>query len=83
MGCVQVPKLDDFVAARRANHTAWCEAINGLGLPLRVYPELPGTTHAAFAFPMLLNEDSPSIAPRSAPSSRRWGSPRARFPALI
>ena len=59
MGCVQVPKLDDFVAARRANHTAWCEAINGLGLPLRVYPELPGTTHAAFAFPMLLDEDSP------------------------
>ena len=59
MGCVQVPKLDHFVAARRANHTAWCEAISGLGLPLRVYPELPGTTHAAFAFPMLLDEDSP------------------------
>ena len=59
MGCVQVPKLDDFVAARRANHSAWCEAINGLGLPLRVYPELPGTTHAAFAFPMLLDKDSP------------------------
>ena len=59
MGCVQVPKLDDFVAARRANHAAWCEAINGLGLPLRVYPELPGTTHAAFAFPMLSDKDSP------------------------
>ncbi len=59
MGCVQVPKLDGFVAARRANHKAWCEAISALGLPLRVYPELPGTTHAAFAFPMLLDEDSP------------------------
>lgn len=59
MGCVQVPKLDDFVAARRANHAAWCEAISSLDLPLKVYPELPGTTHAAFAFPMLLDEDSP------------------------
>jgi len=59
MGVEQVPKLDGFVAARRRNHAQWCEEISGLNLPLRVYPELKGTTHAAFAFPMLLSEDSP------------------------
>jgi CDP-6-deoxy-D-xylo-4-hexulose-3-dehydrase len=59
MGVAQVPKLAGFVAARRRNHAAWCEAIDALGLPLRVFPELPGTLHAAFAFPMLLDADSP------------------------
>ena len=54
-----MPKLDGFVSARRRNHAQWCEEIAGLNLPLRVYPELVGTTHAAFAFPMLLSEDSP------------------------
>ena len=59
MGVKQVPKLDGFVAARRRNHAEWCEAISELNLPLKVFPELPGTTHAAFAFPMLLSVDSP------------------------
>jgi CDP-6-deoxy-D-xylo-4-hexulose-3-dehydrase len=58
MGLVQVPKLEGFVAARRANHAAWCVAIDALNLPLRVYPESPGTSHAAFAFPMLIDADS-------------------------
>ena len=59
MGVEQVPRLDGFVEARRRNHAQWCEAIASLELPLRVYPELTGTTHAAFAFPMLLEADSP------------------------
>ncbi|MEC7948580.1 MAG: DegT/DnrJ/EryC1/StrS family aminotransferase [Myxococcota bacterium] len=58
-GIHQVPRLDGFVARRRQNHAAWCAAIDALGLPLRTYPELPGTTHSAFAFPMLVDADSP------------------------
>ena len=58
-GVRQVPKLEGFVERRRANHASWCTAIDGLGLPLRVFPELPGTRHAAFAFPMLLDPDGP------------------------
>lgn len=59
MGVCQVPRLPDFVARRRANHAAWCSAIDELGLPLRVFPELPGTEHAAFAFPLLIDAQSP------------------------
>jgi len=59
MGVCQVPRLPGFVAHRRANHKRWCEAIADLNLPLRVFPELAGTEHAAFAFPMLLDADSP------------------------
>ena len=59
MGMHQVPRLPGFVETRRANHQKWCSWINSLELPLRVYPELEGTTHSAFAFPMLLSEDSP------------------------
>ncbi len=58
-GVQQVPKLERFVQRRRANHAEWCTAIDALGLPLRVFPELPGTRHAAFAFPMLLDSDAP------------------------
>ena len=58
-GMHQVGRLEGFVQQRRANHIDWCARIATLGLPLRVFPELPGTRHAAFAFPMLLNEDSP------------------------
>lgn len=58
-GLHQVGRLDGFVAQRRQNHAQWCRDIDALGLPLRTYPELPGTTHAAFAFPMLVDADSP------------------------
>ena len=58
-GVKQVERLPGFLARRRQNHRDWCAAIEGLGLPLRVFPELPGTTHAAFAFPMLLDADAP------------------------
>jgi len=57
-GIQQVPKLEGFVKIRRANHARWCAEIDSLGLPLRVFPELPGTRHAAFAFPMLISPES-------------------------
>ncbi len=58
-GMHQVGRLEGFVARRRSNHADWCARIDALGLPLRTFPELPGTRHAAFAFPLLLSEDSP------------------------
>jgi len=59
MGVCQVPRLEDYVSRRRENHRRWCEAVQSLNLPLRVFPELVGTTHAAFAFPMVLDADAP------------------------
>jgi CDP-6-deoxy-D-xylo-4-hexulose-3-dehydrase len=58
-GIHQVARMDHYLARRRANHLDWCARIAALDLPLRVFPELPGTTHAAFAFPMVLDADSP------------------------
>jgi len=54
-GVHQVPKLQGFVQTRRDNHARWCEAVTAMDLPLRVFPEVPGTRHAAFAFPILLD----------------------------
>ncbi|MBM76006.1 MAG: DegT/DnrJ/EryC1/StrS aminotransferase [Proteobacteria bacterium] len=59
MGIHQVNRIENFVKIRRENHSAWCEWITSEDLPLRVFPETPNTRHAAFAFPILLNEDSP------------------------
>ncbi|MBO85139.1 MAG: DegT/DnrJ/EryC1/StrS aminotransferase [Deltaproteobacteria bacterium] len=63
MGRVQLRRLDDFVARRRANHQQWCALIQDAELPIDVFPELPGTTHAAFGFPMMLREDAPLDRP--------------------
>ncbi len=59
MGIHQVNRIEDFVQRRRRNHASWCEWVNAEQLPLRVFPEVVNTRHAAFAFPILLNEDSP------------------------
>ena len=58
-GLEQARRLPAFVARRRANHADWCAQIAALGLPLRTFPEVAGTTHAAFAFPLLLDEGCP------------------------
>lgn len=58
-GIHQVPRLQAYVARRNENHRAWCAEVAALGLPLRVFPERPGTRHAGFAFPMLLHRDAP------------------------
>ena len=59
MGRVQIRRLDDFVAIRRRNHQRWCAQIAEADLPIHVLPELTGTTHAAFGFPIILREDAP------------------------
>jgi len=58
-GVHQVARLDDFVARRNENHVRWCAAVDALALPLRVFPQQPGTLHSGFAFPMLLDADAP------------------------
>lgn len=58
-GLHQAPRLAGFVRQRNENHLDWCQAVAALGLPLRVFPQRPGTTHSAFAFPMLLDADCP------------------------
>jgi len=63
MGRVQLRRLDRFVALRRRNHQQWCALIEEAELPLHLFPELPGTTHAAFGFPMMLREDAPIDRP--------------------
>lgn len=59
IGMHQVERLEQFVVQRRNNHQAWCAMVEALNLPLKVYPEAPNTRHAGFAFPILLDEDSP------------------------
>jgi len=58
-GMHQVSRLEGYVQKRNANHVNWCQKIDSCGLPLRTFPQIPGTRHAGFAFPMLLSEDSP------------------------
>jgi CDP-6-deoxy-D-xylo-4-hexulose-3-dehydrase len=57
-GVQQVPRLEGYVRTRNANHATWCAAVEELNLPLRVFHQLPGTRHAAFAFPMLLDSSA-------------------------
>ncbi len=57
-GLRQLQRLDAWLTRRRDNHNSWCAALADTPL-LQVYPEAPGTTHAAFAFPMLLSEEAP------------------------
>jgi CDP-6-deoxy-D-xylo-4-hexulose-3-dehydrase len=58
MGRVQLTRLDPWLAKRRENHALFCERLEGFEKHLRVWPEVPGTRHAGFAFPMLLREES-------------------------
>ena len=56
IGMHQVDRIEGFVEQRRQNHQRWCEMVQALSLPLRVYPEAPNTRHAGFAFPMMIDE---------------------------
>lgn len=55
-GRVQLGRLDAWVARRRANHAAWCAELAGVP-GVTVFPEVPGTEHAGFAFAMLVDGD--------------------------
>ena len=56
MGRIQLQRLGPWLARRRANHRAWCELLAPFSEQISVWPELPGTRHAAFAFPMMIRE---------------------------
>jgi CDP-6-deoxy-D-xylo-4-hexulose-3-dehydrase len=56
MGRCQIRRLDEWLDRRRLNHVLWCERLERFSSWLQVFPEEPGTRHAAFAFPMLLAE---------------------------
>lgn len=55
-GLAQLPRLDGWVARRRANHRNWCERVADIP-ELHAFPEAPGTLHSGFAFPFLVNGD--------------------------
>jgi CDP-6-deoxy-D-xylo-4-hexulose-3-dehydrase len=50
-GIHQLPRLDEFIAARRANAAFWGREIGRLD-GLRVQHERPGTTHVWFGYPL-------------------------------
>ena len=62
MGRVQLKRIDAWLERRRRNHAEWCELLEPLSDKVRVWPEAPGTSHAGFAFPMLLLDKSRSRA---------------------
>jgi CDP-6-deoxy-D-xylo-4-hexulose-3-dehydrase len=55
-GRIQLKRLDAWVARRRANHAEWCAALAGTP-GITVFPEMPGTEHAGFAFAMIVEGD--------------------------
>ncbi len=59
-GLAQDARLDAWVARRRANHASGCALLADIP-GVDVFPEAPGTTHAGFAFPMLVAGDRPAL----------------------
>lgn len=57
-GLAQLPRLEAWVDARRRNHADWCAQFERVS-SVRVFPEAPGTAHAGFAFPLLLQDATP------------------------
>jgi CDP-6-deoxy-D-xylo-4-hexulose-3-dehydrase len=57
MGRVQLMRLDPWVARRRRNHALFCERLRRFETVLDIWPEVLGTQHAGFAFPMCLKAD--------------------------
>ena len=58
-GRIQLKRLDAWVERRRANHADWCSRLAELP-GITVFPELPGTEHAGFAFAILVD---PAVRP--------------------
>jgi len=58
IGVHQVDRIEDFVVRRRRNHKMWCSWINESNLPVQVFEECTGTRNSAFAFPMIIKEES-------------------------
>ena len=79
IGMHQIDRIEGFVLQRRNNHQRWCEMVNALSLPLRVYPEAPNTRHAGFAFPMMLDEDAPITRANCVQNWRKDRFKRVRY----
>ena len=58
MGRQQLKRLDAWLEQRRVNHRTWCGLLEDLNDQVEVFPEIDGTEHAAFAFPLLLRESA-------------------------
>ena len=58
IGMHQVDRIEEFVLRRRKNHQQWCSWIREADLPIDVFEESVGTRHSAFAFPLLIREES-------------------------
>jgi CDP-6-deoxy-D-xylo-4-hexulose-3-dehydrase len=58
MGRVQLMRLDPWLVRRRANHARFCERLARFDSVLDIWPEVLGTQHAGFAFPMCLKANS-------------------------
>ncbi len=58
MGRVQLMRLDPWLVRRRANHARFCERLARFDSVLQIWPEVLGSQHAGFAFPMCLRSDS-------------------------
>lgn len=90
-GLAQLDRLDAWVDRRRRNHADWCARLAGIP-GVRVFPEAPGTSHAGFAFPILVDGPDAGVEARkrlaAALAARRIetrpisGSNLARQPAF-
>ena len=82
-GLVQARRLPAWLERRRANHADWCRQLGDL---VTVFPEAPGTEHAGFAFPMLVEGDRASamaaLEARGIETRPISGSNLARQPAF-
>lgn len=82
-GLVQLGRLPAWVERRRANHADWCAR---LAPWVEVFPEHPESTHAGFAFPMLVDGDRASfqrhLEARGIETRPISGSNLARQPAF-
>ncbi len=59
-GLAQLPRLDPWVARRRANHADWCARLADMP-GITVFPEPAGSVHAGFAFPFLVEGDRAAV----------------------
>lgn len=84
-GLVQEKRLDAWLARRRRNHAEWCALVADIP-GVTVFPEAPGTEHAGFAFPILVERDRTgcmaALEARGIQTRPISGSNLARQPAI-
>src|SRR5207249_1063470 len=58
-GLHQLPRLESFIAARRANHAYWLAALAPFEDLFVFQKERKGTRHSAFGFPLVIRRSAP------------------------